>query len=151
MPEMTISVVARQVGLQASAIRYYEQIGLLPPARRVGGVRRYDTTVFHRLALIQRAQQLGFTLEEIRRLFFGFRPRTHASERWRKLSQKKLRELEVRAREIRTMQHLLREMIEKCRCDSFEQCGRGIFLSGSGSVNSGRPKKALHARNGRKI
>jgi len=43
MPELTISEVARQVGLQASAIRYYERIGLLPRAPRVGGQRRYDS------------------------------------------------------------------------------------------------------------
>ena len=40
---MTISEAARQTGLQASAIRYYEQIGLLPAAARVSGQRRYDT------------------------------------------------------------------------------------------------------------
>ena len=73
MPELTISEVARQVGLQASAIRYYEQIGLLPRAQRVNGQRRYDATTLYRLAIIQRARQLGFTLSEIRHLFFGFR------------------------------------------------------------------------------
>ena len=72
MPELVISEVARQVGLQASAIRYYERIGLLPQALRMSGQRRYDTTALYRLALIQRARQLGFTLTEIRDLFFGF-------------------------------------------------------------------------------
>ena len=66
MPELTISEVARQVGLQASAIRYYERIGLLPRAPRISGQRRYDTTALYRLAIIQRARQLGFTLTEIR-------------------------------------------------------------------------------------
>ncbi|HXP47591.1 MAG TPA: MerR family transcriptional regulator [Terriglobales bacterium] len=127
---MTISTVARQVGLQSSAIRYYEQIGLLPRAQRISGQRRYDTTVLHRLAVVQRARQLGFTLQEIRQLFFGFRPGARASERWQKLSRKKLVELEAQASAIRTMQRLLREMIEKCRCDSLEQCGKGIFSSG---------------------
>src|ERR1700732_226272 len=73
MPELTISQVARQVGLQASAVRYYERIGLLPRAPRRSGQRRYDTTALYRLAIIQRARQLGFTLTEIRYLFFGFR------------------------------------------------------------------------------
>jgi MerR-like DNA binding protein len=73
MPGLTISEVAREIGLQASAIRYYERIGLLPRALRMSGQRRYDTTVLYRLAIIQRARQLGFTLTEIRHLFFGFR------------------------------------------------------------------------------
>lgn len=131
-----ISAVARQVGLQASAIRYYEQLGLLPPPHRIGGKRCYDTSVFHRLAVVQRARQLGFTLDEIRQLFFGFRPGARASERWQKLSRQKLADLELQMREIRTMQHLLREMIQKCRCESLDQCGKGIFLSNCGNVRT---------------
>ena len=73
MAEFTISEVGRKVGVQSSAIRYYEQIGLLPPARRVSGQRRYDSTMLYRLAVIQRARQLGFTLDEIRQLFFDVR------------------------------------------------------------------------------
>jgi MerR family transcriptional regulator, redox-sensitive transcriptional activator SoxR len=65
MPKLTISEVAQQVGLQASAIRYYKQIGLLPPAQRMSGQRRYDTTALYRLAIIQWARRLGFTLDEI--------------------------------------------------------------------------------------
>jgi len=118
------------MGLQASAIRYYEQIGLLPPAHRISGQRRYDTTAFYRLAVIQRARQLGFTLDEIRQLFLGFRPADHASERWQRLSRKKLDELEDQVRGIRTMQRLLRKMSQKCRCETLEQCGKGIFQSG---------------------
>src|SRR5258707_3588044 len=88
---MTIPEAAGQSGLQASAIRYYEQIGLLPAAARVSGQRRYDTSILYRLSIIQRARQLGFTLEEIRQLFFGFRSVTSASQRWRTLNQKKAR------------------------------------------------------------
>ena len=101
---MTISEAARQTGLQASAIRYYEQIGLLPAAARVSGQRRYDTSILYRLAIIQRARQLGFTLEEIRQLFFGFRGVTSASQRWRTLNQKKLAELDTLLHGIKGMQ-----------------------------------------------
>jgi DNA-binding transcriptional MerR regulator len=82
---LSISEVARQIGLRPSAIRYYEQIGILPPAHRVSGQRRYDVTVLHRLIVIQRARQTGFTLDEIKRLFFGFRDGTPPSIRWEKL------------------------------------------------------------------
>src|SRR5579864_3278451 len=129
MPALTISEVARRVGLRASAIRYYEQIGLLPLAQRSSGQRRYDLTVFHRLAIVQRARRLGFTLEEIRQLFFGFHTVAPASERWQRLSRRKLVELETQAREIRSMQRRLREMMRGCRCQTLDQCGRGIFLS----------------------
>lgn len=129
MPEFTISEVARQVGLQASAIRYYEQIGLLPRADRVSGQRRYDSSVLYRLAIIQRARQLGFTLEEIRRLFFGFRNVTRASERWHALSRRKLAELDRLMDGITTVRGLLKKMIKNCHCDTLDECGKGIFRS----------------------
>ena len=53
---------------------YYEQIGILLPARRVSGQRRYDETVLYRLAVVRRAQEVGLALHEIRQLFFGFGP-----------------------------------------------------------------------------
>src|SRR5258708_16890630 len=134
MPELTISEVAQQVGLQASAIRYYERIGLLPPAQRMSGQRRYDTTALYRLAIIQQARQLGFTLEEIRQLFFGFRNFTRASERCQTLSRKKLAELDGLMDGIRTVRCLLKKMMQNCRCDTLEQCGKGVFLSGSSGV-----------------
>jgi MerR family redox-sensitive transcriptional activator SoxR len=130
MPELTISQVARRVGLQASAIRYYEQIGLLPHAQRVNGQRRYDATTLYRLAIIQKARQLGFTLDEIRHLFFGFRNVTRASERWHALSRKKLAELDRLMDGIKTVRGLLRKLMRNCRCDTLDQCGKGIFRNG---------------------
>src|SRR6266702_3703683 len=121
MPELTISEVARQVGLQASAIRYYERIGLLPRAPRMSGQRRYDTTALYRLAIIQRARQLGFTLTEIRHLFFGFRDITRASERWRTLSQRKLAELNDLMDGIKAVRGVLKKLMTNFRCDICDQ------------------------------
>jgi len=136
---LTISEVARQVGLRPSAIRYYEQIGLLPPATRSSGQRRYDSTVLYRLAIVQRARQLGFSLEEIRQLFFGFRNVTRASERWQKLSQRKLAELDALMADIKTIRRLLRKMVHRCHCDTLEQCGRGIFRTRCAALAKSTP------------
>ena len=123
---LTISEVASQVGLRASAIRYYEQIGILPPAQRVSGQRRYDVTALHRLVLIQRARQTGFTLTEIRQLFFGFRAGTPPSVRWRKLKKRKIVELDAMLEHIQSMRALL-EQQGKCRCTALEECGKKMF------------------------
>jgi len=139
MLELTISEVARQIGLQASAIRYYERIGLLPRAPRISGQRRYDTTTLYRLAIIQRARQLGFTLTEIRYLFFGFRDITRPSERWRTLSQRKLAELEHLMDGIKAVRGVLKKLMTKCRCDTLDQCGKGIFRSMNRNVVAKRP------------
>ena len=103
MPQLLISEVARQSGLRASAIRYYERIGILSPADRVSGQRRYDRTVLYRLAVVQRAREIGFSLEEIRELFFGFQNATPASRRWQSLSNRKLAELDAMMKRIRTI------------------------------------------------
>jgi len=129
MAQLTISQVARQIRLRPSAIRYYERIGLLPPAQRRSGQRRYDPTALYRLAIIQRARQLGFTLSEIRHLFFGFRDVTRASERWRLLSQRKLVELDHLMEGIKVVRGLLKKLMTKCRCDTLDQCGKSIFQS----------------------
>jgi MerR family redox-sensitive transcriptional activator SoxR len=127
MNAMTISNVARQAGIQPSAIRYYERIGLLPSPARKSGQRRYDPSALKRLAVIQRARQSGFTLDEIRALFFGFREASRASERWRELARNKLAELDVRMGEIREMRNLLLRITRNCRCDTLDQCGTGIL------------------------
>ena len=127
MSQLTISQVAHQLRLRPSAIRYYERTGLLPHAERQSGQRRYDLTVLYRLAIIQRARQLGFTLSEIRHLFFGFRDVTRASVRWRMLSQRKLAELDDLMDGIKAVRGVLRKLMSKCRCDTLDQCGRGMF------------------------
>ncbi len=123
---LSISEVARQIGLRPSAIRYYEQIGILPPAQRVSGQRRYDLSALHRLLVIQRARQTGFTLTEIKQLFFGFHAGTPPSIRWEKLKKRKIVELDAMLEHIRTMRDLL-EQQGKCRCTALEECGKKMF------------------------
>jgi MerR family redox-sensitive transcriptional activator SoxR len=133
MNPLTITQVATQFGLRSSALRYYEQIGILLPPNRVSGRRRYDGAALNRLALIQRARQLGFSLDEIRELFGGFRPGTPASQRWRELSRRKLAELEASVGRIMIMQRLLRQM-GNCRCDALDECGAGILQGLSNTI-----------------
>jgi MerR family redox-sensitive transcriptional activator SoxR len=142
MPQLSISEVAREVGLRPSAIRYYEQIGILPSIQRTSGQRRYDTAILHRLAVIQRARETGFTLDEIRELFFGFASGTRAPARWQKLSQRKLVELEALIERIKTMQRLLAKLQECCHCDTLDECGKGLLGQGITGVRvKSRPAK----------
>jgi MerR family redox-sensitive transcriptional activator SoxR len=125
--EMTIGEVARQAGVATSAIRYYEEIGLLPSPARFNGRRRYDWSAVQRLCVIEYAQQAGFTLGEIRELFFGFAAGTHPNARWETMARRKLDELEAQRKRIRAMQGLLREGL-RCGCLTMEQCT--VWLSG---------------------
>src|SRR5690348_16383664 len=114
---LTISQLGRRVGLRPSAIRYYEQIGIVQPAMRVGGQRRYDDSAVYRLTVIQRARALGFTLEQIRTLIFAFPDGTPAAPRWKQLSQQKLDELTRLVDTINSRQELLRRQ-GNCGCAS---------------------------------
>ena len=134
MSRLTISEVACQVGLKPSAIRYYEQQGILPPADRVSGQRRYDRSVLYRLAVVQRARQAGFALDEIKALFFGFAEGTRAEARWRRLAERKLTELNELADQIATMRELLKRLKTKCHCKTLEVCGKAILEKGVSPV-----------------
>jgi MerR family transcriptional regulator, redox-sensitive transcriptional activator SoxR len=126
VPLLTISEVASRIGLRPSAIRYYEQIGVLPKAHRISGQRRYDLTVLYRLFVIQRARRTGFTLDEIRQLFYGFRVGTPPSARWQKLKKQKIIELDRMLENIQTMRDLVQEH-GTCACKALEECGRKMF------------------------
>jgi MerR family transcriptional regulator, redox-sensitive transcriptional activator SoxR len=125
----SISEIARRVGLRTSAIRYYEQIGILERARRVSGQRRYDEAVLYRLAVVRTAQEAGFTLDEIRRLFFGFPQSTPVSQRWKRISERKMVELDARIAQIQSMRKLLKKLETCCDCETVERCGAGILAA----------------------
>lgn len=121
MSGMAIGEVARRAGLRPSALRYYESVGLLPEPRRVNGRRRYDHDVLIHLAGIRVAQEAGFTVAEIRQLFHGFPAGSTASERWRELAQKKLKDIDDLIRRAREMKALLEKGI-RCNCSSLREC-----------------------------
>jgi len=111
MTDMTIGEVARQAGLRPSTLRYYEEIGLLPVARRRGGRRRYDSSILQRLAVIHTAQQAGFTLTEIAVLVNDILPSPSPGPEWRDLLERKLLELNTLLSQIERMRGLLEEVM----------------------------------------
>lgn len=123
MTTLTIGDVAKRVGLQPSALRYYEEIGLLPEPERVNGRRVYTAEIFRPIASIQLAKQAGFTLEEIGVLLYGAEGETaaHYAERWQQLAQEKLQELEVLITAAREMQQRLQEGLN-CHCQTTAGC-----------------------------
>src|SRR5689334_7320550 len=97
---MTIGEVAKESGLPASTIRFYEKAGALPKPSRIGGRRQYAPSILERLAVVDRAKACGLSLTEIRQLFYGFRDGAPTSERWRVLARRKIMELDDMANKI---------------------------------------------------
>jgi MerR family transcriptional regulator, redox-sensitive transcriptional activator SoxR len=126
--ELTIGEVARRSGVNPSAIRYYESVGLVEPERRSGGRRLYGEVAVERLALISFAKEMGFSLDEVRQLLAGFPDDTPAGARWTELATSKLAELDEEAQRIEVMRGAL-QRIMRCRCVSVEQCAHGIAKS----------------------
>jgi MerR family redox-sensitive transcriptional activator SoxR len=121
MAHLTIGEVARRTGLRPSALRYYEEVGVLPPAKRVGGQRRYDEGALARLAVVSLAQEVGFSIAEIRALVEGFADTGVDSARWRELATRKLGEVDALIRHAEQMKHLLVESLD-CGCLTLDTC-----------------------------
>lgn len=120
-PGLSIGALARHTGLRVSALRYYESVGLIRPARRVGGRRVYDDAAFASIALVQVAQEAGFTLREVRALISGFERDTPASARWQTMARRKLADVAERIRRAEQMRTMLEGLLE-CRCETLDEC-----------------------------
>ena len=125
MGGMSIGEVAQRVGVRPSALRYYEDVGLLPAPERTNGRRRYDGEVLRevldRLAVVRVAQQAGFTISEIGTLLDGFAEDIPPSERWRVLAREKLTEVDALIERALGMKDLLERGL-RCECLSLEDC-----------------------------
>jgi MerR family transcriptional regulator, redox-sensitive transcriptional activator SoxR len=118
-PQLTIGEVAARAGMRASRIRYYEARGLLPEPERSSGQRRYTEEALRRLAIVDAAQRIGFTLDEIADLL-GTQEGA-ARERLRALAELKLPEIEALIDRATTVRALLERCVE-CDCESLDVC-----------------------------
>ncbi len=121
LKELTISEVARQAGIRASAIRYYESVGLLPLPRRVSGQRRYQADILRRLAFIQAAQAAGFSVADMQALLHELDGDTPLSARWQSLAKRKLAEVDRLIQRAQGMRQMLEQGLQ-CGCPDLEQC-----------------------------
>jgi MerR family transcriptional regulator, redox-sensitive transcriptional activator SoxR len=135
MDDLSIGEVARRSGLRTSAVRYYEEAGLLPPPARVNGRRRYSPDIVRVLAVLQFAQRAGFTLDEIRTLFHGFGAETPLNERWEAMAQAKLRELDDLIARAEQMKRAIAAGLA-CGCVRVEDCVLPGEVSVAGPVTA---------------
>ena len=118
---MQISEVAKRVGIRASAIRYYERIGLLPPPARISGRRFYGADVLDRLTVIRFGLKVGFSLKELSLLLADFGSRLAR----KKAAQGKLQELGILRERVKLMEDLL-NAVKLCRCGTVRACVRRL-------------------------
>jgi MerR family redox-sensitive transcriptional activator SoxR len=120
--QLTISEVARRSGVAASALRYYEERGLIESERAGSGHRRYRRAVLRRIAFIVFAQRIGLTLEEIGEELAKL-PGDHVPTRrdWSRLSATWTQRIDDRIAELERLRRGLTECIG-CGCLSLDRC-----------------------------
>lgn len=119
---LTIGEAAARSGVATSALRFYEEQGLITAERNVSGHRRYPRSVLRRVAFIVFAQKVGLSLEEIR-VELAKLPRNRAPDRadWSKLSGGWTKRIDERIAELERMKAGLAECIG-CGCLSLDRC-----------------------------
>ncbi len=121
MKDLSIGEVATRAGVKASAVRYYESIGLLPVAPRRGGRRQYNETVLTRLRIIEIAKSFDFTLEEIKLFFRGVSERSSPSDVWRAFADTKLKVIEEQIARAQYLHRVLTLGLT-CKCLKLSDC-----------------------------
>ena len=123
MNEMTFTIgqLARRFGLNTSAIRYYERVGVLPEPERESGQRRYGTDAVKRLETLQAAKQASFTLEEARLLLQRSEAGDPLHEPLRELAARKLPEVEALIARTMTLRDWLLDATD-CSCETLDAC-----------------------------
>ncbi|WP_455222119.1 Cu(I)-responsive transcriptional regulator [Kaarinaea lacus] len=123
MREMNIGQAAENGGVSAKMIRHYESMGLIKPARRTAsGYRVYSDKDVHVLRFIKRARNLGFSIEQIRRLLDLWSNHRRSSRKVKELALDHISELDERIRELQEIRQILNHLIQHCHGDERPDC-----------------------------
>jgi len=134
---LTIGEVAARAGVETSALRYYESIGLIHAERTEGGQRRYRRDVLRRIAFVRVAQRVGLTLEEIRQALDSLpSKRTPTPRDWERLSTRWRSRLDE---QIAVLEHLRDDLSSciGCGCLSFSACSLYNPADGAARLGTG--------------
>ena len=119
---MNISEVATEAGLPPKTIRYYEDIGLLCPARDSNGYRSFSSSDLHKLTFLARARGLGFSIEDCRRLLALWEDQTRASSDVRAVAADHLQSIERKIADLNAMHATLSDLVQRCAGDDRPDC-----------------------------
>ncbi len=119
---MNIGEAAARSGVSAKMVRHYESIGLLAAARGANGYRVYSERDVQVLRFIRHARDLGFALEDVRRLLSLWRDRDRASAEVKRLALAHVAALESKAESLHRMAESLRHLATHCHGDHRPDC-----------------------------
>ena len=119
---MNIGDVAERSGVPPKTIRYYEDIGLVRPARSANGYRAFREADVHVLTFLGRARALGFSIEQCRALLALWEDRGRASAEVKRIASTHLDEIDRKIAELQAMRGTLSHLVEACAGDHRPDC-----------------------------
>ena len=120
---MLITKAAREAGVNTQTLRYYERRGLLPkPPRRGSGYRDYAPDAVRIVRFIKRAQELGFSLDEIEELVRLRGTRAADRHRVRAIAERKIADIDARIAHLQSMRDALDQAVQSCRRGGRAEC-----------------------------
>ncbi|RMG25321.1 MAG: MerR family transcriptional regulator [Methanobacteriota archaeon] len=116
MKALTVGKLAKLAGVNVETIRYYERIGVLPrPVRRESGYRMYSEEDVRRINFIKHAQQLGFSLKEIKELLELRIDARTSCDQVRIQAEEKIKMVKQKIATLRRIEAVLNELVSACR------------------------------------
>ncbi len=119
---MNIGQASARTGLPAKTIRYYEEIGLIRPARAANGYRSFSENDLHKLTFLAHARRLGFSIEDCRVLLSLYEDDNRASADVKKVAQAHLQEIDRKIADLNAMRATLSELVNACAGDHRPDC-----------------------------
>jgi Hg(II)-responsive transcriptional regulator len=120
---MRIGTAAEQAGVNIQTLRYYERRGLLPRApRRSSGYREFPDDAVRMVRFIKRAQDLGFTLDEVEELLRLRQEKRRDRARVRAVAERRIRQIERKVAELQAMKRALSHLLHCCQEGSTLEC-----------------------------
>lgn len=120
---MNIGQAAKLSGIPAKTIRYYESVGLIPPASRTdSGYREYRQADVSVLKFVERARGLGFSIDDVSKLLSLWHNEARKSAQVKALAERHIKAIKLKIRELETMQAALNHLVSKCHGDDRPDC-----------------------------
>ncbi|MEM6758615.1 MAG: Cu(I)-responsive transcriptional regulator [Pseudomonadota bacterium] len=119
---MNISDAAKATGMPAKTIRYYEDIGLIRPARGANGYRQFSENQVHQLRFLARARALGFGIEDCRSLLALWQDQERASADVRAIAREHLAKIEAKIAALTAMRATLSDLVTACAGNDRPDC-----------------------------
>lgn len=138
--QLTIGELASRTGVATSALRYWEELGLLPAPARVSGQRRYPPSAVELVGVVVLLRDVGFTLREVKAFVAS---RSPAGDGWRELYQRKLAELDERIAQVQVARTVIAHGLA-CPHEDILECSN--FAGGVAALLAGSSLEEAHEK-----